>query len=79
MAHHRCRGEEVPVAASADPERATLRVEAALTFILTGIQVLVNRRRSADPAARPNRSGAWSPGAASMRTPGWLAPYPCVS
>jgi AcrR family transcriptional regulator len=31
------------VAASADPEQATLRVEAALSFILTGIQGLVDR------------------------------------
>ena len=40
------------VAASADPEMATLRVEAALTFILTGIQTLADQgMHIASPAA----------------------------
>ncbi len=40
------------VAASADPEMATLRVEAALTFILTGIQTLADQgMHIAAPAA----------------------------
>jgi AcrR family transcriptional regulator len=46
------------VAASADPEAATLRVEAALTFILTGIQTLADQgvelvAPGATPATEP--------------------------